>query len=298
MQYKSFDKLRHTVILLRGLPLRTPPTAKPTITVDFNLYILVVNLINQKFLLTNKKKSDIVNNNSIAEEGVAMTIFEELTKLSDKNYKEFHKKLIPTISSELILGIRTPVLRKFAKEFSKTSMAEEFLRNSHHKYYEENNLHAFLIEGIKDFDKAIYETERFLPYIDNWATCDMFFPKVFAKNPERILSYIYKWIESEHPYTVRYAIGLLMRMFLDEKFSNKYPETVSRVKSDEYYVNMMIAWYFATALAKQYDTVISYITENRLDIWVHNKAIQKALESNRIDRSTKEYLKGFKRKNC
>ena len=133
MQYKSFDKLRHTVILLRGLPLRTPPTAKPTITVDFNLYILVVNLINQKFLLTNKKKSDIVNNNSIAEEGVAMTIFEELTKLSDKNYKEFHKKLIPTISSELILGIRTPVLRKFAKEFSKTSMAEEFLRNPHHK---------------------------------------------------------------------------------------------------------------------------------------------------------------------
>ena len=219
---------------------------------------------------------------------------EKLFQLKDEDYKKFHEKLIPNIKSENIIGIRTPVLRKFAHEFAKMPESEEFLKNLPHKYYEENNLHAFLIEVIKDFDTAVSETERFLPYIDNWATCDVFCPKSFKKNTDKLLSYAMKWIKSEHTYTVRYGIGMLMRFYLDEEFSPEYMKTVSEVESDEYYINMMIAWYFATALAKQRDCAMTYFENKSLPQWVHNKAIQKARESFRIDRETKEYLKTLK----
>lgn len=224
-----------------------------------------------------------------------MNVLEKLSEYKDEGYKQFNSKLIPTVDPDLIIGVRTPVLRKFAKEFFKTDESKSFLQSLPHKYYEENNLHAFLVAQIKDFDEALYETKRFLPYIDNWATCDTFMPKVFKKNPEKLLPEIKKWISSEKTYTVRYATGLLMNLFLDEKFSTEYPDMVSEIKSDEYYINMMIAWYFATALAKQYDAVLPYLTEKRLPVWVHNKIIQKAVESYRIPAETKEYLKTLKR---
>ena len=220
----------------------------------------------------------------------------ELFQMQDEGYRDFHASLMPTVPKKTIIGIRVPVLRSFAKQFFKTEQKNQFLKELPHTYYEENNLHAFMIEQIKDFEEALSETENFLPYIDNWATCDMFFPKVFLKNSERLLPKIRCWITSEHPYTVRYAIGLLMRMFLEEEFLPEYPEMVLRVESEEYYVKMMIAWYFATALAKQYQDIISYFTKPRLDVWTHNKAIQKAIESNRIPEETKKYLKTLKRK--
>ena len=214
-----------------------------------------------------------------------------LFDLQHKEYKEFHQKLMPTVNPDCVIGIRTPVLRKFAKDFAMEDGAEKFLKSLPHKYYEENNLHAFLLMGEKDFDTALAKTEEFLPYIDNWATCDVFKPKIFAKNTDRLIGRIYEWIKSDKTYTVRYGIGLLMSYYLDENFKEEYAETVSQVRSDEYYINMMIAWYFATALAKQYDSVIKYLTEKRLPDWVHNKTIQKAVESFRISPETKEYLK-------
>lgn len=214
-----------------------------------------------------------------------------LFDLQDKEYKEFHQKLMPTVNPDCVIGIRTPVLRKFAKDFAMEDGAEKFLKSLPHKYYEENNLHAFLLMGEKDFETALAKTEEFLPYIDNWATCDVFKPKIFAKNTDRLIGRIYEWIKSDKTYTVRYGIGLLMSYYLDENFKEEYAKTVSQVRSDEYYINMMIAWYFATALAKQYDSVIKYLTEKRLPDWVHNKTIQKAVESFRISPETKEYLK-------
>ncbi|MGM9935970.1 MAG: DNA alkylation repair protein, partial [Candidatus Ornithomonoglobus sp.] len=171
----------------------------------------------------------------------------------------------------------------------------DFLNDLPHTYYEENNLHAFIVARIKDYETALAETKRFLPYIDNWATCDMFTPEVFRKNTEKLLPEIYEWIKSPHTYTVRYAIGLLMQLYLDDNFDESCMSLAASVRSEEYYVNMMIAWYFATALAKQYDAAIVYLTENRLDKWTHNKTIQKAVESNRIAPETKAYLKTLKR---
>lgn len=217
-----------------------------------------------------------------------------LFELQDKEYKAFHQKLMPTVKPDLVIGIRTPVLRKFAKEFAKEEGAQRFLKSLPHKYYEENNLHAFLLSDEKDFDILLKETEAFLPYIDNWATCDIFRPKVFGKNTDKLIGKIYEWIKSGKTYTVRYAAGLLLSYYLDENFKAEYAETVSKIRSDEYYVNMMIAWYFATALAKQYDSVIGYLTEKKLDVWVHNKTIQKAVESFRILPETKDYLKTLK----
>ncbi len=221
-----------------------------------------------------------------------MDIEKKLLSMQDLGYKEFHKKLMPTISEDVIIGIRTPVLRAFAKEISGTKEAEDFIGSLPHKYYEENNLHAFLLEQIKDFDAAVNKCEEFLPYIDNWATCDCFLPRIFKKNTDRLAAYIKKWICSDKPYVIRYAIGLLMSLYLDDNFKPEYPDMVAGVKSDEYYVKMMQAWYFATALAKQRDSVIEYLTEKKLDVWVHNKAIQKAVESRRI--TDKEYLKTLK----
>ena len=217
-----------------------------------------------------------------------------LFAMQDLKYKEFHQKLIPNVDPDLVIGVRTPELRKFAKEFSKTGESEQFLKSLPHKYYEENNLHAFLIEQLKDFNLAIEETERFLPYVDNWATCDMFSPKVFKKNTDKLLIKIKEWLNSDKVYTVRYAIGLLMKLYSDDKFSPEYPKMVANIVSDEYYINMMRAWYFATLLCKQYDVAITYIEDKRLDSWTHNKAIQKAVESNRISKEVKTYLKSMR----
>ncbi len=226
-----------------------------------------------------------------------MCIVKELFKLRDLIFRDFNAKLIPNIDNEAFIGVKTPQLRQFAKEIYKNGEYKDFITALPHKYFEENQLHAFIISQIADFDMAIFELERFLPYVDNWATCDQLIMKAIAKNPEKILDKIDLWLENDKTYTVRFAIGLLMRYFLNERFDKKYLQKVSAVKSDEYYINMMIAWYFATALAKQWEDSIKYIEEKRLDTWVHNKTIQKANESLRITEKHKTFLKELVRKN-
>ncbi|MGN0468070.1 MAG: DNA alkylation repair protein [Acutalibacteraceae bacterium] len=225
-----------------------------------------------------------------AEEYIRIRLFQ----LQDKKYKEFSSKLIPTVDADLVIGVRTPALRKLAKEFSKNPLCDEFMQSLPHSYLEENNLHAFLIEQIKDYDKAVKEVDLFLPYVDNWATCDQMSPKIFRKHPDELLEKIGEWIKSERTYTVRFAIEMLMTYYLDEWFKSEYLALVCNVRSDEYYVKMMIAWFFATALAKQYDASISYIENRKLEKWVHNKTIQKACESFRVDDEKKAYLRSLK----
>ncbi len=227
-------------------------------------------------------------------EYTVQNIKDKLFEMQDLEYKAFHSRLMPTISPETIIGVRTPALRKFAKEIAKYDVVEDFIVDLPHKFYEENNLHGFLIEGIKDFDKCLAEVDRFLPYVDNWATCDMMRPKVFKKNPEGLLPKIEVWVASKETYTVRYGIGMLMTYFLEEHFELKYADAVAAVESEEYYVRMMVAWYFATALAKQWDAVIPYIENGVLEKWTHNKAIQKAIESYRITPEQKNYLRTLK----
>ncbi|HIW50563.1 MAG TPA: DNA alkylation repair protein [Candidatus Blautia intestinavium] len=225
-------------------------------------------------------------------------IREDLFSMQDLPFRDFQAKLIPDMDKEKVIGVRTPDLRKYAKEIAGSPDIGEFLENLPHHYYEENNLHAFLIERIRDYGNCITEVKRFLPFVDNWATCDVFAPKIFARHKEELLDEIRKWIASRKTYTIRYGIGMLMRFFLDEDFRPEYPEMVSGIRSEEYYVNMMTAWYFATALAKQYEAVIPYFEKQRLDDWTHNKAIQKACESRRITPQQKEYLRTLKvRKN-
>ena len=221
-------------------------------------------------------------------------IIRELFRLQDKDYALLQAKIIPNIASEKIIGVRTPALRTFAKTLYKDSDIEDFLSGVPHQYFDEDQLHAFVISLEKDFDRCIIRVDAFLPYIDNWATCDQLSPKVFKKNPEKLLPFIQTWIKSDKTYTVRFAIGMLMQHFLDENFDTKYVDMVAEVKSKEYYINMMIAWYFATALAKQYESVLPYIEEKRLDSWTHNKAIQKSVESYRITDEQKKYLKSMK----
>ena len=218
----------------------------------------------------------------------------QLFELQDLKYRDFHSKLMPETDKETVTGIRTPVLRKFAKEFAGTSEAEAFLRQLPHRYYEENNLHMMLITGIKDYEKCMEEIQRFLPCIDNWATCDYPAPKCFARHKDQVLEEAKRWISSGETYVIRYGIGMLMRLFLDEDFSSEYLEMAAAVQSQEYYVNMMIAWYFATALAKQWDATVPYIEQHKLSDWVHRKTVQKAVESYRITPEQKEYLKGFR----
>ena len=218
----------------------------------------------------------------------------ELFAMQDVKYGDFHLKLMPDTDRNLIIGVRVPELRKYAKRLYGTKEAEEFMSALPHRYYEENNLHAFLISQIKDIDLLLQELERFLPYIDNWATCDMLRPKVFSKHKEQLLGRISIWLKSEHTYTLRYATGMLLVHFLDEDFDEKYLRTVCDIKSDEYYINMMRAWFFAEALAKQYEKAVPYIENRLLDIWTHRKAIQKAVESFRISDERKEYLKEFR----
>ncbi len=219
-----------------------------------------------------------------------------LLSMQDKKYAAFQAKLTPNLTLEDFIGVKTPDLKKFAKQLYKEGDYQEFLSDLPHKYFDENQLHAFIIAEIKDYGTCIKEVNNFLPYVNNWATCDQLSPKAFTKNKDALLKEIKSWIKSKETYTIRFAMGNLMRHFLEEDFNPKYPEMVAKVKSKEYYVNMMIAWYFATALAKQYDTIIPYITENRLETWTHNKTIQKAVESDRITPQQKDYLKSFKRK--
>ena len=220
----------------------------------------------------------------------------DLLSMQDKTYKDFHSKLMPTINSNSIIGVRVPVLRDYAKKLFKENSIESlnsFLKNLPHEFYEENNIHAFIIEKINNFDECIFYLENFLPYIDNWATCDMLNPKIFKNNYEKLLEKIYQWINSDSVYTVRFAIGMLMRYFLDEKFETKYLDLVSSINSEEYYINMMRAWFFATALAKQYEQTLPYIKNYSLDKFTHNKTIQKAKESFRITKVQKEELKKY-----
>lgn len=223
-----------------------------------------------------------------------LSLREKLFELRDLKYRDFHSRLIPSVPKEQVIGIRTPVLRKFAKEYAKTEEAAEFIKILPHEYYEENNLHMLIISAIRDYEMCIAEIERFLPFIDNWATCDMPVPRCFYENKEDVLERAKRWIKSDEAFTVRYGIGVLMSMFLDEDFDPEYPRLVASVRSEQYYVNMMIAWYFATALAKKWDEVIPFIEKRQLDKWTHNKAIQKAVESYRITSEQKAYLKSLK----
>ncbi len=218
----------------------------------------------------------------------------KLLSLADEGYKNFQSALMPTVLKEKIIGIRTPILRKYAKDLTEQE-AKLFLSDLPHAYYEENNLHAFLIERIGDFDDTVKALDAFLPYVDNWATCDSMNPKIFSKFKERILPIIDQYISSGHTYTIRFGIGLLMRHFLGDSFKKEYAERVCAVKSEEYYVKMMQAWYFATALAYNFDEVLPFLEENRLSWWVHNKTITKATESFRIKNDIKEYLKKLKK---
>ncbi len=222
------------------------------------------------------------------------SITEQLFALQDLEYKKFHSKLMPTINPDVIIGVRTPKLRMLAKQISKSTEVEKFLAELPHQYYEENNLHGFLIETIKDFDACILALNEFLPYVDNWATCDMMAPKVLKKDLPKLYEWVKRWISSGETYTVRFGVNMLMKYFLDEAFLTEYPELVASIHSEEYYVKMVMAWYFATALAKQYDAVLPYLTEKRLDMWTHNKTIQKAVESYRITPEQKAYLKTLK----
>ena len=224
-------------------------------------------------------------------EEIRQTLFD----LQDIKYRDFQSKLIPGKDAENMIGVRTPELRKLAKELSKREDVGEFLGDLPHQYFDENQVHAFIIAGIKDFDRCVEEVERFLPYVDNWATCDQLSPKVFKKHKAEVLGKAGEWIRAGHTYTVRFGIGVLMQYFLDEDFDPAYAELVAGIRSEEYYVNMMIAWYFATALAKQYEAALPYLEERRLDPWVHNKTIQKAVESYRVPEERKKYLKGLRR---
>lgn len=215
---------------------------------------------------------------------------QSLFEMQDTAYADFHARLIPTVERGRIIGVRTPALRKFAARFSKSADSAVFLRALPHRYYEEDNLHAFLIERLGDFGEAVRELDRFLPYVDNWATCDMMSPKILKSDRVALREKAFEWIASEHVYTARYAVKVMMDHFLDEDFDPAIPAALAAIRSEEYYVRMAIAWYFQAALVKRYDEVIGYIEDRRLDPWTHNKAIQKSLESFRITDGRKAYL--------
>lgn len=223
-----------------------------------------------------------------------MTVYERLIKYQDEKYREFQSVLVPNVNKNLIIGVRSPIMRKISKEVFGTEEANAFLKDIPHHYYEENIMHMFLVSSIKDFDECIKELETFFPYIDCWPVCDQSSPKVFKKNHKRLISCVKKWIASNHVYTVRYGVRILMNEFLDDDFSEEYLELVSKIRGEDYYLKMMIAWYFATALAKQYDATIKYIEKRKLDEWIHKKTIQKAVESFRVTDEHKKYLKKFR----
>ena len=222
-------------------------------------------------------------------------IEKKLLELQDLQYREFHAKLMPNVDPDRIIGVRTPQLRKLAKEIAGENYSNDFLEELPHRYYEENNLHAALINlKYKEVKGLIEQVERFLPYVDNWATCDMMSPKGFRKNPELVYEKIKQWLKSKETYTVRFGIVTLLGFYLDELFREEMLGLVAEIKSEEYYINMAIAWYFSIALVKQYETTIPYIQKQRLEKWTHNKAIQKAIESRRVPEERKEYLRTLK----
>jgi len=222
------------------------------------------------------------------------TLLKELkAAASDEKYRIMQTKIIPTVDAENIIGVRVPEIRKTAAKY-RNEDAAAFLDELPHRYLEEYYLHAFLLSGMKDYEECMRRTELLLPYIDNWAVCDSFAPKVFAKHKPELPDKIKQWHASGHTYTIRFGTGCLMRWFLDGDFKPEYLEMAASVRSEEYYVNMMTAWYFATALAKQYDSTLPYLTERRLDKWTHNKTIQKAIESFRVSEERKEFLKKLK----
>lgn len=227
---------------------------------------------------------------------ITSEVLEELKKLHDDGYRKMQITIIPNIDENAIIGVRTPALRALAKEFSKREDISIFLNDLPHKYFEENQLHSFILSTMKDMDTCVRLVDEFLPYVDNWATCDQLSPKVFKKNKATLLEYIDKWLKSDQIYVKRFAIGMLMEHFLNEDFKTSYLTKVAKIRSSEYYLNMMIAWYFATALAKQYDSTLPFIEQQKLDKWTHNKTIQKAVESYRITPEQKAYLKTLKRK--
>ncbi len=223
-----------------------------------------------------------------------MTVYDKLQEVKDDDYRKFQAGLVPNISADTIIGVRTPQMRRIAKEVFESEYRDDFLNDLPHKYYEENLVHFFVLAMIKDFDECVRAVERFLPYVDCWPVSDQATPKSFKKNHQKLLPYIKKWIASDHVYTARFGIRMLMNEFLGEDFREEYLELVAEKKGDDYYLKMMEAWYFATALAKQYDESVKYIEERKLDEWVHKKAIQKAVESYRVTDEHKEYLKSFR----
>ena len=223
-----------------------------------------------------------------------MEITKRLFELQDEKYADFQAKLTPGIPRESFIGVRVPQVRTLAKSYYKDLESADFLQELPHQYYDENMLHGLVLSEMKDFEACVKAVDAFLPYVDNWAVCDIMSPKVFRKHKEELLPVIKRWVASDQVYTCRFGIEMLMSHYLDQDYKPEYLEIVAAVRSEEYYVNMMIAWFFATALAKQWDTVIPYIEEKRLEPWVHNKTIQKARESYRITPEQKEYLKGLK----
>ena len=221
-------------------------------------------------------------------------IIRDLYNLQDKKYKELQSKILPTLDPNTIIGVRTPDLKKYAKTLLKENNYQDFINSLPHKYYEENQLHAFIISEIKDYNECLNNFKKFLPYVDNWSTCDQSTPKVFSKHLDKLIKEIKVWIKSKETYTIRFGVSMLMRNYLDDHFKVEYLDLVSKIKSKEYYVNMMRAWFFATALAKQYKDTVPYIENHKLDTWTNNKAIQKAIESYRITDEQKSYLRTFK----
>lgn len=223
-----------------------------------------------------------------------MKIQEELFKLQDISYKEFHSKLIPTIDKNTIIGIRIPLLRSYAMKIKYTKEADKFLNTLPHTYYDENVLHALLLSEMTDYETFIKSMQAFLPYIDNWAVCDVLKPKSIKKHKQIFIDEIKSWISSKDTYTIRFGVVMLMTYYLNEDYQKDYLNYPLQVKSDEYYVNMAISWFYATALAKHYDEVVKILKDKKLSVWVHNKTIQKAIESYRITKEQKEELKKLK----
>lgn len=223
-----------------------------------------------------------------------MTLYDRLIKVKDEEYRAFQTKLVPNIDPDTILGVRTPDLRTIAKKVYESAERDAFLKDLPHRYYEENLIHFFTVALIRDFDECVKAAEAFLPYVDCWPVSDQATPKSFRKNRQKLLPYIEKWIASEHVYTARFGIRMLMNEFLDEDFKPAYLELVASKKGEDYYLKMMVAWYFATALAKQYNETVPYFEARRLDEWVHRKAIQKAVESFRVTDAHKAYLKSLR----
>ena len=223
-----------------------------------------------------------------------MTLYDKLVAVRDEEYRAFQVKLVPNIPAEAILGVRTPDLRQIAKEVFESADREAFLKALPHNYYEENLVHFFVLAMIKDFDSCVQGVEAFLPYVDCWPVSDQATPKAFRKNHEKLLPYIRKWIASEHVYTARFGLRMLMNEFLDDDFKAEYLELAANKKGEDYYLKMMVAWFFATALAKRYEETVPYFEKRRLDEWVHRKAIQKAVESYRVTDAHKAYLKSLK----